>query len=299
MATEDIPLVRAISEEAIRRIARTMPYRTSCRLNWSGVEVHRYKFEAAGESVEHTYPRLSIFLHHTDQPIQGEMHIGGITVRALLGNETVSIAPPAFPLSTKREGPCEITAIFLDPVMISDIARAETGIENPEVLPQFGIRDPLIRAIGNTLDAELASERPTPRVYAESLAAAMAAHIFARYTNPVYRGQHCAGLNRTQLRRVLDYIHDNLDRELALDEIAAVANLSKYHFAKSFRAAMGIAPHQYIVKVRIEKARKLLAVDSISVEEVANRVGYADKGHFAYQFHKIVGVSPNRYRLNG
>jgi AraC family transcriptional regulator len=298
MTIEDTPLVRAMSEEAIRRIAHKMPYRTSGRLNWSGVEVHRYKFDGAGESVEHSYPRLSVFLHHSEQPVNGELRVGGITVRARLDNDTVSIAPPGLPLSTRRDGSCEVTAIFLDPLMISDIARAETGIENPEVLPQYGIHDSLIRAIGMTLDAELASERPTPRVYPESLAAALAAHIFARYTNPVFRGAQCAGLNRTQLRRVLDFIQENLERDLALDEIAAVANLSKYHFAKSFRAAMGIAPHQYIVKVRIEKARKLLAVDSISVEEVANRVGYSDKGHFAYQFHKIVGVSPNRYRLN-
>ena len=298
MAIENTPLVRAISEEAIRRIVPNMPYRTSCRLNWSGIEVHRYKLEGPGETVEHSYPRLTVFLHHGDQ-VHGELRIGGLTVKALLDNESVSIAPPGLPLSTSRDGSCEITVIFLDPLMISDIARAETGIENPEVLPQYGIRDPLIRAIGMTLDAELASERPTPRIYAESLAAALAAHIFARYTNPVFRGAQCAGLNRSQLRRVLDFVHDNLDRDLALDEIAAVANLSKYHFAKSFRAAMGIAPHQYIVKVRIEKARKLLAVDSISVEEVANRVGYSDKGHFAYQFMKIVGVSPNRYRLNG
>jgi AraC family transcriptional regulator len=298
MATESTPIVRALSEDVIRRIVKVLPYRTSCRLNWSGIEVHRYKLEGVGESVEHSYPRLSVFLHHSDKPVHGELRVGGTKVFASLDNESISIAPPNLPIATKRDGPCEVTAIFLDPLMISEIARAETGIENPEVLPQYGIRDPLIRAIGMTLDAELISERPTPRIYAESLAAALAAHIFARYTNPVFRGAQCAGLNRTQLRHVLDFIHDNLERDLTLDEIASVANLSKYHFAKSFRTAMGIAPHQYIVKVRIEKARKLLAVDSISVEEVANRVGYSDKGHFSAQFMKIVGVSPNRYRTN-
>jgi AraC family transcriptional regulator len=59
---------------------------------------------------------------------------------------------------------------------------------------------------------------------------------------------------------------------------------------------MGIAPHQYLVKLRVEKARKLLAQQTMSVEEVASRVGYADKAHFAAQFRKIVGISPKRYR---
>jgi AraC family transcriptional regulator len=297
MVLENTPSVRALSEEAIRRIVPTMPYRTSCRLNWSGVEVHRYKLEML-ETGEHSYPQLTIFLHHAEQPVDGEMHVGGVTIRAQLTNKSISILPPGLVIRSSWDGPREVTVIFLDPLMVSEIARAETGVDNPEVLPQYAIEDSLIRSIGMTLDAELASERPTPRIYAESLATALAAHIFVRYTNPVFRGAQCAGLNRTQLRRVLEYIHDNLERDLALDEIAGVANQSKYHFAKSFRAAMGIAPHQYIVKLRIEKARKLLAVDSISVEEVANRVGYSDKSHFAAQFMKIVGVSPNRYRLN-
>jgi len=230
--------------------------------------------------------------------VSGWQRIGGVTHRAQLTNETVSILPPGLAISSSWDAPREVTVIFLDPTMVSEIARVETGIENPEVLPQYAIRDPLVRAIGMALDAELASERPTPKIYAESLASALAAHIFARYTNPVFRGAHCAGLNRTQLRKVLDYIHDNLERELSLDELAEVTNLSKYHFAKSFRQAMEIAPHQYIVKLRIEKARKMLAVDSISVEEVASRVGYSDKSHFAAQFVKIVGMSPNRYRLS-
>jgi AraC family transcriptional regulator len=297
MSVETAPAVHAMSAEAIRQIVPTLPYRTSCRLNWTGVEVHRYKLDAR-ETAEHSYPRLTVFIHHVTKPIEGEMHVGGTSIHAQLTNETISIAPPGVMLSTRCSGPREVTVIFLDPMMVSEIARAETGTENPEVLPQYGVKDPLIRAIGMTLDAELASEHPTPRVYVESLAAAMAAHIFARYTNPVFRGSQSAGLNRAQLRRVLDYIHDNPERDLTLDEIAAVANLSKFHFAKSFRAAMGIAPHQYIVKTRIEKARKLLAVDSISVEEVANRVGYSDKSHFAAQFSKIVGVSPNRYRMS-
>ena len=297
MGLDQTPLMRAVSEEAIRKIVPVLPYRTSCKLHWCGVEVHRYKLEAQ-ETAAHSYPQLAVFLYHLDKPVNGLRRIGKETHRAQLTNESVSILPPGMTISSSWDGPREVTMIFLDPIMVSAIARLETGLDNPEILPQFAIEDPVVLAIGRALDAELASERPTPRIYAESLATALAAHIFARYTNPVFRGAQCSGLNRSQLRQVLDFIHDNLERELALDELAKVANLSKYHFAKSFRSAMGIAPHQYIVKLRIEQARKLLAVDSISVEEVASRVGYSDTSHFSSQFLKIVGVTPNRYRAS-
>jgi AraC family transcriptional regulator len=202
--------------------------------------VRRYSLPA-GETKEHAYSRLAVFLSHVERPLNGELRVGGRKVRAQIGNETVSIAPPGLPLSSSWDGAGEVTAIFL-----------KTGPEGDGILPQYWIQDPLIHAIGTALEAELASSCPGPRSYAESLGAALVAHI--------------------------------------------LANMSKYHFAKSFRQAMGIAPHQYLVKLRVEKARKLLAQNTMSVEEVARSVGYADKGHFAAQFRKIVGISPNQYR---
>ena len=288
MADEKSVLVRVISEEEIRRIVPVLPYRTSCGLNWSGVEVHRYRLPA-GETREHSYPQLAVFLSHVDAPHTGELRVGGRRIRAQISNNSVSIAPPGVRVSGRRDGPAEVTVIFLEP-----------GADDAEVLPQYGIEDPLIRALGMALDAEMQTPHPGHKAYAESLAAAMSAHILAKYTNPDYSLLRGVSARRPQLKaqlgRCLEYIHDYLEADLSLEDMAAVANMSKYHFARTFRQAMGIAPHQYVVKLRVEKARRLLAGDALSVEEVARRVGYADKGHFAEQFRKIMGMSPNRYR---
>jgi AraC family transcriptional regulator len=282
--------------DAIRKMGVGLPYATSCGFNWSGVEVHRYRL-AAGETREHEYPQLSVFMSHTSVPVNGELFLAGERIPAKLGPSTVTIAPAGVPMRSRRDRGFEVTSIFLDPLAVTEIARAETGCDIPEVRMQYGIADPLIRSIGMMLDAELFSGCRSSRIYAESLATALAAQIFARYSNRASENHPSAKLNKTQLRRSVEFIHENLDKDLTLAEVAAVANMSKYHFAKSFRQMTGIAPHRYLVKVRIEKARKLLTLDTISVEEVANRVGYADKGHFSAQFMKIVGVSPSRYRL--
>jgi AraC family transcriptional regulator len=212
--------------------------------------------------------------------------VGGRKVHAQIGNQTVSIAPPGLPLSSSWDGAGEVTAIYL-----------KTGPESRRVLPQYWIQDPLVHAIGTALEDELASPHPSG-TYAESLGTALVAHIFAKYSDLTLPSGETASRTQytAQIGRTLEFISNHLDTDLSLEDLATVANMSKFHFAKSFRQAMGIAPHQYLVKLRVEKARKLLAQQTLSVEEVAHRVGYVDKGHFAAQFRKIVGISPNRYR---
>jgi AraC family transcriptional regulator len=287
-------VVRVMKEEDILQIANSLPYRTSCRLNWSGVEVHRYRLQPH-EAPEHAYPQLAVFLAHTDRPVKAEMRRAGVTVTAEFTEGSVSIAPPRYRSSFKLEGSGEVTAIFLDPFIIAEMAYAD--VCNFEILPQFAIRDPLICEIGNALDSELMSACPGPRVYAESLATALAAHIVAKYSNNASVEPARTSRSKTQLRRSMEFIHQNLQSNISLRDIASVANMSKYHFAKSFRNAIGIAPHSYLVKLRIERARKLLVSENLSIDEIAIRVGYSDKSHFVAQFLKIVGTTPHRYRL--
>ena len=292
--------IRVAPEEEVLRIASTLPYRTSCHLNWCGVEVHRYRLSSSGVP-EHTVPRLQIVLHHFDRPVRAEVCVAGKTIIAQFENGRVSIKPPGVPFSSRleeRPGTRESTAIFVDPFTLAEIAQAKNGIANLDILPQIAIRDSLIWEIGSALENALVSVPPVPAIYAESLGATLAAHILLRYTK-CSNSSHVrsATLNNAQLRRSIEFIHDNLHRNLALEEMAAIANMSKYHFAKSFRQAMGMAPHHYLVDLRVAKARKLLALDnSMTLADVANVVGYSDKSHFIAQFFKVVGTTPNHYR---
>ena len=257
--------------------------------------MHRYRLQPH-EAPEHSYPQLTVFLPHTVRPVKVEMRLAGSKLTAEMREGVITIAPPGVPRTAKVKGSGEVTAIFLDPLIVAQVAKTQIEIGSLEIVPQFGIRDPLIYQIGTALDSELLSDLPAPPIYAESLGVALAAHILAKYTtkNPGFARD--ARLSRTQLRRSVEFIHENLQADISLSEIAAVANMSKYHFAKSFRRAIGIAPHRYLVKLRMEKARDLLASEDLSIEEVANRVGYADKGHFSAQFLKVVGSTPHRYR---
>jgi len=296
MSEQRSSLVRVMSEDAILAICPTLPYLTSFKRNWAGLEVHRYKYAEAIDTKEFKLPQLAIFLPHVNRPCKGRQRIGDSTVTRELNNNVVTIAPAGLSRRVWRDKPGEMTAIFLDALVFSEIARVESGQHYPEITPQFAIVDPLIRSIGMMLDEEMRSTNPKPLSYGETLAAALASHVFSNYAKPVYREMRSLGRNWTQLQRSIEHIHDNIDKHPSLDELASVASMSKFHFAKSFREAMGIAPHQYLVRLRIEKARKLLADPALSLAEVARRVGYSDIGQFGAQFRKIAGISPKQYR---
>jgi AraC family transcriptional regulator len=104
-------------------------------------------------------------------------------------------------------------------------------------------------------------------------------------------------LPRRRLRAVVAYIEDHLDAGLTLEELAAVAHLSPYHFARQFRTATGLPPHQFVIARRVERARQFLQDDGdLPLAQVASRVGFSDQTQFARHFKRHVGVTPGRFR---
>jgi AraC family transcriptional regulator len=98
---------------------------------------------------------------------------------------------------------------------------------------------------------------------------------------------------------VVEYIMENLEGNPTLAQMAAVANLSPYHFARQFKASTGLAPHQYLISRRIERAQHLLRTHGeFGLAEVALRVGFADQSKFSFHFKRIVGATPRQFRLS-
>jgi len=138
---------------------------------------------------------------------------------------------------------------------------------------------------------------PAGRLFAESLCLALAAHVAQRHGDgtaaaPVFPG----GLSRRQLERVRGHIEACLDGDLSLGDLAAVAGLSPRHFAVAFRKSVGITPHQYVLRRRVDQAKFLLTARRASIAEVATTVGFASQSHFTEVFRRLVGITPTRYR---
>ncbi len=239
---------------------------------------------------------MAIFLPRVDHPVRVRQEVGDDVTTKDVGPDAVTIAPAALTRRASIERPHELTAIFLDPLVFSEMVPCDSGLHYPDILPQFAITDPLVRSLGLTLDSEMRSTNPKPSFYAERLASTLALHIVVTYSAPGYREIRGRGAHWMKLRRSIGYMHANIDQPLSLDDVAMIVGMSKFHFAKSFRQAMGISPHQYLVQARMQKAKGLLGDETLSLAQVASRVGYADTGQFSAQFLKLMGLSPARYR---
>jgi AraC family transcriptional regulator len=105
------------------------------------------------------------------------------------------------------------------------------------------------------------------------------------------------GLPRRKLDAVIAYIHRHLATGMTLRELAAVAHLSPYHFARMFKKSTGFSPHRYVIALRVERAKDLLrSDDDVSLAQVAARAGFWDQGHFTRHFKRLVGITPKRFR---
>ena len=147
------------------------------------------------------------------------------------------------------------------------------------------------------MDAEIQSGCPSGRVYGESISIAVAAHIAARYAVSTQQPlTSTGGLARRRLSRILDFVLANLDSDLSVAELAALAHLSPSHFVQVFRQSVGMTPHQYVRRQRIAKAKRLLAEGHLSIAEVALAAGFANQSHFGETFRQLVGATPKRYQ---
>jgi AraC family transcriptional regulator len=91
-------------------------------------------------------------------------------------------------------------------------------------------------------------------------------------------------------------MHAHMDRELPLEELAAAAYLSPFHFARLFKKLTGASPHAYLASLRIERAKSLLAATDLSITEITQRVGHATSSHFAKAFRQATGLTPRAFR---
>jgi len=115
----------------------------------------------------------------------------------------------------------------------------------------------------------------------------------------VVADQPAGGLPEFRLRRVRQYVQDNLHRELRLAELSGLVHMSPYHFARLFKRSTGVPPHRFQVLRRIDQARALLAARTSSIAAIARMVGFRTPSHFTTTFRRITGMTPSAYRSGG
>ena len=106
-------------------------------------------------------------------------------------------------------------------------------------------------------------------------------------------------LQKWRLKRVVEYVDLHLSAKITLAELAAVAGLSRMHFASQFRAATNLRPHEFVLRRRVQRAEELLQNTTTPIVEIALSIGFQTQAHFTTIFKRFVGSTPNRWRAVG
>jgi AraC family transcriptional regulator len=135
------------------------------------------------------------------------------------------------------------------------------------------------------------------RMYVESLANMFAVHLLRRYCAfPANFKKYEGGLPPHKLQQALDYINDNLNRKIKLNDVAKLIDLSQFYFCHMFKESTGIAPYQYVIQQRVEKAKQLIKHSKLSLAEITVECGFSSQSQMNNHFRKYVGVTPKAYR---
>jgi AraC family transcriptional regulator len=271
----------------------------SDRLGWAGLEAARFRTAIASElnPPTLTHHLLILFIR---PPEELDVLYEGVKRHVPPPAGSILVVPAGSPHWGRASGPKDLLHVFLEPELVARVAAEAFGFDPARLtVPPLDAMDLRhLRAMMLAVDAEMRAGGVGGRLAAESLANVVAVHLIRHILAPRQPERGRDGtLPRARLRAVVEYIEEFLDAGPTLDQMAAVARLSPYHFARQFKAATGLPPYQYVIARRVERAKELMqAGTGFSLAQVSARAGFSNQRHFSLHFKRLVGVTPGQFR---
>ena len=291
MSHSAIAFREAASGRPVAALERSRIHVSSRDLGWDGLAVE------VGENDDWDVSGLATADHYL------AVHLGGDGAHTEFGPDVrprrVELRPGGLwlsgagrPFSWRVQGTIRYAALAISPGLAERLA----GVEGLDVRTSEITTDPVLAHLVQALAAEAEAGGANGPAFAQSVAALVARHLARQYGGrPSPGASDVRALDRRTLRRVLGFVEANLERGVTLEAMAAQAALSPFHFARAFKAALGVPPYRYVQNRRTERARELLLGGERRAGEVARELGFADPSHLTRAFKKRYGLTPRQF----
>jgi len=233
---------------------------------------------------------------HLGDPVPVSYRAGSHERRGVRIHGQFCVVPAGSSTRWTVSRPAKSLLLRLMPSLLQETAEA-MGVanRNAALAPSIHLRDAHIERIGWMMQAEDHDAYPGGRLFADSLASALATRLLVLQTKKkVSDSKSGRALPAWRLRHVIEYIDAHLDQDLSLAELAGVAGFSRSHFQPLFKQAVGIPVHRFVLERRVERARLRLLEGEKSVMQISLEAGFAHPSHMARCMRRILGVSPSQ-----
>lgn len=287
---------------------RHVPYafrHSSTALGWHGIRVEHDTRQPASDFVHPPLECLMLVLTGNIVPERTDHYCDNARYHGDGLPQAMNLLPPGVESRWRWRNTGDFTDSTHYQLSLALVAKvAEEAFDLDPARVHFPVRyyDQSSPEVIDTLTAlrrELITGGPGGRLCAESLANVLVVQLIRHMSNRQGSNSGIRGLggrlSRHTLRAVEEYIHAHLDQNIPLADLANVAQLSEFHFARLFKQTTGLPPHQFVIHQRVERAKGLIAEGRLSLAQIAIDVGFSDQSQLNRHFKRLVGVTPKRF----
>lgn len=267
-------------------------------LGWGVLNFERREVGASFRDLPNGATEHLIFVSLGSGSLERESR--GERVQHQLAPGFVAVLPGGHPVRWSWNSRISFSLLALRPEFLERVAEESFGLDAGQIELVVAEReqDPAIATIAGALAREAVRGDAGSRVYAESLAHILAVHLLRNYVanrGGLFEEKPARAIPRAVAKAVA-YIQQNQARDIGLTDIAAAAHMSPFHLSHVFKRAIGAAPYQYLIQMRVNSARALIVAGGggHSLAEIATAVGFADQSHLTRHFKRVLGVTPKQ-----
>ncbi|MEO1131547.1 MAG: AraC family transcriptional regulator [Cyanobacteria bacterium J06639_1] len=267
---------------------------SSAELGWQGVQLVK------GENEHFTPDDVTVAQHYFAMNVgpafEWEWKDGDRFKTHRYETGDVWVNPAGVPFSHRIDTYNQFVLVTIDPDKVVEALGDRLHPDRQAFRRQHRARDKQLQLLIQALLAEAEAGAPNGTLYADMVTTALATH-FVNHYGIEYSDvrDRLPGISRGHIQPAIDFIEASLTDDFSLDELAAIAGLSKFHFSRLFKQALGLSPHQYVIQRRVERAAIALRRGENTILQVAHHFGFADQSHFTRAFKKVKGVTPKQF----
>jgi AraC family transcriptional regulator len=268
------------------------PLVTSQRFDWPGMRLEAgiNNIASVDEVVgQHHYVSMNLDERPVTLEVKGSL---GAFERVVLRRGMAWVCPAQELVSVRLNSSFHYVRVSIDPLYFERLT-AQPGKPPVQLRRTCAIGNSQITHILGALTAESDAGNPGGIAFVEALATGLSHQLALHAGISKPQVEHIrGGLSSTAKRVTLELMNERLDGHLTIEVLARETGLSQAHFARAFKETMGLAPHRYLLNLRLERARRMLDSPDAMLADVALRTGFADQAHFSRLFKREFGVTP-------